>query len=94
MSGTAEEPQAWSRVLLERLYSGWMWFDRWAGWLIGLDNSPYQWAVAEHKLIKAEEEREHEKRAREENQVQHSMEAGAAPSQAVIAEAAGTAAKP
>ncbi|PNH00330.1 hypothetical protein TSOC_013851 [Tetrabaena socialis] len=57
-----------------------MCFDKWAGWLIGLDNSKYQWAIAEHQLLKQEEERRIIRVMRSEESMREQLEAGTGPS--------------
>ncbi|KAG2448499.1 hypothetical protein HYH02_006390 [Chlamydomonas schloesseri] len=76
---TSREQRTWSAFgwhIAARLQAAWACFDKWAGWFIGLDNSPYQWAVAEYQLQKAEEERELQRRLKSENLVQRNMEEG------------------
>ncbi|GFR39668.1 hypothetical protein Agub_g139 [Astrephomene gubernaculifera] len=77
-----EEPRTWQgfgQAVLGNLHRGWMCFDKWAGWLIGLDNSKYQWAVAEYHLQKQEEEREVARHLRAEDHVRQNMEEGLQP---------------
>lgn len=60
-SSSAADPKTWgafARGTCIRLHAGWVVFDSWAGWLLGLDNSKYQWAVAEDRLRQRREERE------------------------------------
>ncbi|PNW88702.1 hypothetical protein CHLRE_01g040900v5 [Chlamydomonas reinhardtii] len=79
-AASTSESRTWSNFgwsIAVRLHAAWACFDKWAGWLIGLDNSPYQWAVAEYQLQKAEEERELQRRLKSENLVRRNMEEGA-----------------
>ncbi|GIL65851.1 hypothetical protein Vafri_19496 [Volvox africanus] len=63
-------------LVLQQLHKGWMCFDKWAGWLIGLDNSKYQWALAEYHLQQQEFEREADRRLDTEDNLRQQMEEG------------------
>ncbi|KAG2491766.1 hypothetical protein HYH03_009927 [Edaphochlamys debaryana] len=77
---TNAQQRTWAGLgsgVLAGLHRGWMCFDSWAGWLIGLDNSKYQWAVAQYELEKREEELEGDRRVNSENAARAHMEEGA-----------------
>ncbi|GLC37904.1 hypothetical protein PLESTB_001504000 [Pleodorina starrii] len=78
--GTGEQAkwtwQSFGSRVVGQCQNGWACFDKWAGWLIGLDNSKYLWAVVEHHLQQKELEREMGRRLAAEDDMRQQMEEG------------------